>query len=99
MLRDRLSIPVADIHGLEYQEDLTGADSAHHPGVLNAVVKRRSICLSPQIDEKQTASIIGRIMDGFPGLRTMGEGYSLFGTNFIPICLNEPSRANFFIPA
>jgi len=80
---------VADIHGLEYQKDLTGADSAHHPRGLCAVVKRRSICLLPRIDESRLPGSSNGLRTGFRILARW-EGHSPFGTNFISICLNEP---------
>ena len=87
------TVCAADILWLEYQEDTSGADSAHHPGGLYAVVKRRSICLFPEIDERQAALIIERIKDRFPDFRSQWAGNSPFGIHFTSLGLNEPNRA------
>jgi hypothetical protein len=59
-------IPARDIHWLEFQEDTTGPETAHHPGGLYAVIERSSICLLPDADESQTSEIIERIWQRFP---------------------------------
>ena len=87
------SVCTADILWLEYQEDTTGADSARHPGGLYAVVRHRSICILPDIDQKQTALIIERVKNRFPDLREQWAANSPFGSHFITLGLNESNRS------
>ncbi len=84
------TVCLADVQWLEYQEDTSGPESSSHPGGLYAVVGRRSVCLLPDIDEAQTALIIDRILDKFPGFRQQCRANSPFGKNFTLLGLNEP---------
>jgi hypothetical protein len=81
------SVCAADILWLEYQEDTGGADSARHPGGLYAVVKHRSVCILPEIDQEQTCLMIERIKDRFPDFRSQWAGNSPFGNHFISLGL------------
>jgi len=84
------SVRSADIQWLEFQEDTTGPETSHHPGGLYAVLGRRNICLLPDVDERQTALIIARIAERFPGFRRQWESASPFGKRFTSLRLNEP---------
>lgn len=86
------SLCAADILWLEYQEDTTGPDSARHPAGLYAVVKHRSVCILPDIDQKQTALIIERIKERFPDFREQWASNSPFRSHIITLGLNEPNR-------
>jgi hypothetical protein len=85
------SVSAADVLWLEYQES-RGGDSPGHPAGLYAVAKHGSVCLLPDIDEKQTASIIERIKERFPDFRAQWADHSAFGTHFISLGLSEPNR-------
>jgi len=87
------SVCAADILWLEYQESTGGADSSGHPEGLYAVVKHRSICILPDIDEKQTSLMIERIKGRFPDFRTQWADHSPFGTHFISLGPNKPNGA------
>jgi hypothetical protein len=86
------SVPIFDIRWLEYQEDTTGPEIAHHPGGLYAVMNHRSVCLLPDIDEHQTAVVIERIKAKFPGLRTQWTEPSSSGNHFTSLGLKDDSR-------
>lgn len=86
------SVSTSEVQWLEYQEDTTGPETAHHPGGLYAILKHRSVCLLPDVDEQQTASVIARIEDKYPDLRTQWAGQSAFGRNFISLGLTDESH-------
>ena len=86
------SVSTSEIQWLEHQEDTTGPETAHHPGGLYAVLKHRSVCLLPDVDEQQTASLIERIKDKYPDLRAQWGGQSSFGQHFISLGLNDEPR-------
>ena len=82
----------SEVRWLEYQEDTTGPETAHHPGGLYAVLKHRSVCVLPDLDEQQTASVIERIKDKYPDLRAQWSEQSFFGKGFISLGLNDEPR-------
>ncbi len=86
------SVPTSDVQWLEYQEDTTGPETAHHPDGLYAILKYRSVCLLPDVDEQQTAAVIERIKDKYPDLGTRWSGHSSFGRDFISLGLNDEPR-------
>ncbi|HRJ21858.1 MAG TPA: hypothetical protein PLF84_22645 [Bryobacteraceae bacterium] len=88
-LGDTRSVSVSDVRWLEYQEDTTGPETAHHPGGLYAVLKHRNLCLLPDMDEQQTASIIDRIEAKYPALREQWSRQSSFGKHFTSLGLND----------
>ncbi|MBN8732811.1 MAG: hypothetical protein J0L64_19905 [Acidobacteria bacterium] len=83
------SVSVSDVQWLEYQEDTTGPETAHHPGGLYAVLKHRSVCVLPDVDERQTTSIIQRIEAKYPVLRAKWSRASSFGKHFTSLGLND----------
>lgn len=89
-VRHRLAL--TDVKWLEYQEDTTGAETAHHPGGLYAVVSRRSVCPLPDLDEQQTAAVIERIYQRFTGFREQVTENSPFDRHFAGLQLDRPSR-------
>lgn len=86
-LENSRSVPASEIRWLEYQEDSTGPETADHPAGLYAVLKHRSVCLLPDVDFQQTASVIERIEEKFPELRAQWAGSSAFGKDFISLGL------------
>jgi hypothetical protein len=85
------TVCASDIQWLEHQENTTGLDTAHHPRGLYAVLRHRSVCLLPDVDEQQSASIIERIHDKYPEFRAQWSGQSPFGRHFTSLGLDEPS--------
>jgi len=83
------SVSVSEIRWLEFQEDATGPETAQHPGGLYAVLKHRKLCLLPDVDEQQTASIIDRIEAKYPALREQWGKESSFGEHFTSLGLND----------
>lgn len=83
------SVAVSDVQWLEYQGDTTGPETAHHPQGLYAVLGHRSMCLLPEVDAQQAASIIDQITARYPNLQQQWSGRSSFGTHFISLRLNE----------
>ncbi|MBI1895458.1 MAG: hypothetical protein HYS04_02820 [Acidobacteria bacterium] len=86
------SVSTSDIQWLEYQEDTTGPETAHHPGGLYAILTHRTVCLLPDVDEQQTASVIERIKDKYPDLGAQWSGHSSFRKHFISLGLNDEPR-------
>ena len=86
----RRSLSRTDIRWLEYQEDTTGPETAHHPGGLYAVVRHGSVCLLPDTDESQTALIIERICEHFPDFRKQCAEQSPF-EHFTQLHLDQSS--------
>ncbi len=83
------SVPRADIRWMEYQEDTTGPETAHHPEGLYAVLDRRNICLLPYVNEEQAALVIDKIVKKFPDFGDQWRRQSPFGENFTTLGLNE----------
>jgi len=84
------TVCAADIERLEYQEDTTGPETAHHPEGLYAVTKWRSTCLLPGLNAEQTWSVIDRIEARFPDLRAQRSDHSPFGQHFTSLGRIEP---------
>lgn len=82
-------VPRANIKWLEYQEDTTGPETAHHPGGLYAVLPQGSVCLLPHVDEKQTGMVIERILAKFPAFRDQWKENSPFGQHFTVLDLSR----------
>jgi hypothetical protein len=85
----RRSVSAPDVRWLEYQEDTTGPETAHHPQGLYAVLRHRSMCLLPEVDAQQCAHIIDRVTAKYPEFEQQWSGQSSFGTQFISLELNE----------
>jgi hypothetical protein len=85
------SVCRADIRWLEYQEDTSGPETSHHPGGLYAVLLSRSICMLPDIDERQTAVVIERIFEKFPDFRDQWRRNSPYGQHFTTLGLDGPN--------
>ena len=90
--RSTRSVSRADIKWLEYQEDTTSPETAHHPGGLYAVLKHSNVCVLPFVDEHQAAVVIDRILEKFPDFRNQWEGQSPFGQHFTTLDLDRPTR-------
>ena len=88
--RSNRSLNPADVRWLEYQQDTTGPETSHHPGGLYAVLKGRSTCVLPYVDEQQAGEIIQRIMKRFPRLREQWEQQTPFGTHITSLGLDQP---------
>lgn len=86
------SVPTSVVQWLEYQEDTTGPETAHHPGGLYAILNHRSVCLLPDVDEQQAVAVIERIKDKYPDLGAQWSGHSSFGRGFISLGLNDEPR-------
>lgn len=88
-LRSARSVAAADIKWLEYQEDTTGPETAHHPGGLYAVLRRQSVCVLPYVDRLQADEVIEKISARFPHLRQQWKGQSPFGQHITRLGLDE----------
>lgn len=83
------SVRTKNIKWLEFQEDTTGPETAHHPGGLYAVLSNGAVCLLPDVDEQQTVSVIERIKGKFPELDAQWRSCSPFGKRFISLGLSD----------
>lgn len=90
-LGDSRSVRAADVKWLEYQEDTTGPETGNHPGGLYAVLKYRSVCLLPDVDEQQTHNLIEKIQDKYPELGRQWASESPFGNRIISLGLSDES--------
>jgi hypothetical protein len=84
------SVSMSEVRWLEFQNDTTGPETANHPQGLYAVLGRGSVCLLPEVDERQVASIIERIEGRFPAFRDQWHRDSDFGKHFTSLRLNDP---------
>ena len=82
-------VRASDVQRFEYQEDTTGPETSHHPQGLYAVLSFSSICLMPDVDERQTAEIIERIVNKFPDISAHWGGPSPFGKHLTSPGLND----------
>lgn len=87
--RSKRQVNPQDVKWLEYQEDTTGPETSQHPGGLYAVLSQHSVCLLPDIDERQTATVIEQIHKRFPDLSRKWQSQSPFGQNFVSLGLKS----------
>jgi hypothetical protein len=87
--RSRRRVNPQEVKWLEYQADTTGPETSHHPEGLYAVLSRHSVCLLPDIDAQQTATVIEQIHSRFPDLSRKWQSQSPFGQNFLSLGLKS----------
>lgn len=68
-----------EVKWLEYQENVSGPETAEHPKGLYAVLPSRSICLLPEIEEIEAHRLIDRIGERFPQLQSRWHCHSAYG--------------------
>src|SRR5438270_6439220 len=88
-LRSTTTIRSSEVRWIEYQDDTTGPETAHHPGGLYAVTIRRNVCILPYVDEKETATVIELIERKFPQFTKNWEKSGPFGGHFTTLKLDD----------